>query len=358
MTDAPASTMTMPDRLARAVLPASPPPTTSDKPSSPARWTVKDVLLWTTSRFEERGLATPRLDAEILTAHALGVPRLQLYVQFDRPLLPEELAAIRESVKRRQGGQSVAYVVGKKEFWGLELAVDARVLVPRPDTETLVTEALDRVGRAPRARAARAAEAATDAEAAQPAAAAATLDAEAAPRADERPPPKAAPRVADVGTGSGAIALALAKERPDAVLFASDRSPDALAVARANAERLGAAVTFLEGDLEAPLRPHAPFDLITANLPYVPTAELAGLAPEVRAEPARALDGGADGLALVRRLVAAAPALLAPGGALVLEIGAGQARETADLCAAAGLVDVRVVRDLGAIERVVSAVRP
>jgi release factor glutamine methyltransferase len=320
----------MTDRLAAPVLPVSPPP--PDKPGAPdakpARWTVKDVLLWTTSRFDERGLATPRLDAEVLTAHALGLPRVQLYVQFDRPLLPTELAAIRESVKRRQAGESVAYIVGKKEFWGLELAVDARVLVPRPDTETLVDEALERIGRA-------------------------------GGRApEEAPPPKAAPRVADVGTGSGAIAVTLAKERPDAVVFATDISPDALAVARANAERLGAAVTFLEGDLEAPLIPHAPFDLVVANLPYVRAGDLAGLAPEVRAEPTRALDGGADGLALVRRLVAAAPALLAPGGALALEIGAGQAAETARLCAAAGLADVRVRRDLGAVERVVSGVRP
>jgi release factor glutamine methyltransferase len=117
-------------------------------------------------------------------------------------------------------------------------------------------------------------------------------------------------------------------------------------------------VTFLEGDLAAPLAPLAPFDLIVANLPYVRAGDIAGLAPEVRAEPALALDGGADGLDLVRRLVAAAPALLAPGGALALEIGIGQAAETARLCAAAGLTDVRVVRDLGQIERVVSAVRP
>jgi release factor glutamine methyltransferase len=313
------------------------------------------VLQWTTSRFDERGLATPRLDAEILVGHALGVPRVQLYVQFDRPLTPEELASIRELVKQRQSGQSVAYVIGKKEFWGLDFAVDARVLVPRPDTETLVDEALDRIGRAPRVRRV-----------------SKLADAEAAPEdsavPDEPPvaateatgamtPGKLAPRIADVGTGSGAIIVALAKERADAVAFASDVSPEALAVARANAERHGLAVTFLEGDLEAPLLAHAPFDLVTANLPYVAAGDLAALAPEVRAEPRLALDGGADGLDLVRRLVAAAPRLLAAGGALVLEIGAGQARATADLCVAAGLTDVRVRRDLGQIERVVSAVK-
>jgi len=334
-------------------------------PATPARWAVKDVLLWTTSRFEERGLATPRLDAEILTAHALGVPRVQLYVQFDRPLTPEELAAIRALVKRRQAGESVAYVIGKKEFWGLDFAVDARVLVPRPDTETLVDEALDRIGRAARPkRASRAAEAhasaAADADAPDTGQAdtdASAADAPAGDIAPARPAPKASPRIADVGTGSGAIAVALAKERPDAVVFATDISPDALAVARANADRHGLALTYVEGDLDAALRAHAPFDLVTANLPYVAAADLATLAPEVRAEPTLALDGGPDGLALVRRLVAAAPALLAPGGALVLEIGLGQARATADLCAAAGLVDVRVRRDLGQIERVVSAVK-
>jgi release factor glutamine methyltransferase len=329
-------------------LAASPP----EKQSAPARWTVKDVLLWTTSRFEERRIDTPRLDAEILVAHALRLPRIQLYVQFDRPLLPEELGAIRELVKRRQAGESVAYVIGQKEFWGLDFAVDARVLVPRADTETLVSEALDRIGRAPRVRARRAADSQLD-EAGNEA------GDETPPQglADAPPAPKAAPRIADVGTGSGAIAVTLAKERPDALIFAVDLSPDALAVARANAERHGAAVTFLEGDLEVPLIPHAPFDLIVANLPYIPAGDIAGLAPEVRAEPRRALDGGPDGLALVRRLVAAAPALLAPGGAIALEIGIGQAQDTAELCAAAGLTDVRVRRDLGSVERVVSAVR-
>jgi release factor glutamine methyltransferase len=291
-------------------------------PSAPARWTVIDVIRWTTTRFEERGVGTPRLDAEILTAHALGVARVQLYVQFDRPLTPAELGTIRELVKRRQGGESVAYVIGKKEFWGLDFAVDARVLVPRPDTETLVDEALARIGRT-------------------------------APAQETA----AGPRIADVATGSGAIAVTLAKSRPDATVFASDVSADALAVARANAERHGVAVTFVEGDLGGPLSPHAPFDLITANLPYVPSGEIAGLAPEVLAEPRLALDGGPDGLDLVRRLVTAAPALLAPGGALVLEVGAGQARATAALVEAAGLIDVRIRRDLGEIERVISGIK-
>jgi release factor glutamine methyltransferase len=281
----------------------------------PARWTVLEVIRWTVARFTERDLATPRLDAELLVAHALGLPRLQLYVQFDRPLLPDELAAIRALIKRRQAGESVAYLVGKKEFWGLEFAVDARVLVPRPDTETLIEVARERLANVE------------------------------------------APRVADVGTGSGAIALTLAKLFPAAAVFAVDISPGALEVARGNAERLGLAVTFVEGDLGAPLAEHGPFSLLVANLPYIPSGELAALPAEVRVEPTLALDGGPDGLALVRRLVAEAPALLAPRGVLALEIGAGQAPATAELLHAAGFTDGQTRRDLGGVERVVSGVK-
>jgi release factor glutamine methyltransferase len=296
-------------RLAVESAPAPPAP-------APQAWTVLDVIRWTAARFTERGLATPRLDAELIVAHVLALPRVQLYVQFDRPLSATELPDIRALIKRRQAGESIAYLVGKKEFWGLELAVDARVLVPRPDTETLVEEARARLeGRE-------------------------------------------APRIADVGTGSGALAVTLAKLRPDAAVFAGDISGAALEVARGNAERLGVRVTFVEGDLAAPLAAHAPFDLMMANLPYVPSAELAGLPPEVRAEPRLALDGGDDGLQLVRRLIAAAPALLASGGALALEIGIGQAEATAGLLRDAGFVEVRARPDLAGIDRVVAGRKP
>jgi release factor glutamine methyltransferase len=298
------------------------------------------VLRWTTSRFEERRLATPRLDAEILIAAALGLPRLQLYVQFDRPLGADELRAIREYVRRRQGGASVAYIVGKKEFFGLEFAVDERVLVPRPDTETLVDEALACMRPAPR----------HDQDG--------PVSVAAEPGVSPPAPPVFSPRIAEVGTGSGAVIVTLGKRLPDATLFAVDLSGEALTVAAANAERHGVAVTFLMGDLAAPLAAHAPFALVVANLPYVPSGAIDGLAPEVRAEPRLALDGGPDGLDLVRRLVAATPGLLAPGGALVLEVGDGQAEQAAMLCREAGLVDVQMRRDLGAVDRVVSARKP
>lgn len=284
-----------------------------------APWTILSVLQWTTARFQERGMSSPRLDAELLAAHALELSRVQLYTQFDRPLAPNELAAYRELVKRRQNGEPVAYIIGRKEFWSLDLAVDKRVLIPRPDTETAVDETLARL----------------------PAAAEGST-----------------PRVLDIGTGSGAIALALCKARGDLAVFASDLSEDALAVARANAERLGLAVTFLQGDLVAPAREHAPFDALVANLPYIPAGDLPGLSADVKSEPVLALDGGADGLKLVRALVSEAPALLAPEGALVLEIGIGQAEATAQLCRAAGLEDVRMRDDLGGIARVVSARKP
>ncbi|HEY7371765.1 MAG TPA: HemK/PrmC family methyltransferase [Polyangia bacterium] len=357
-----------------------------------------DVVRWTTARFAERGLGSPRLDAELLVAHVLSLPRVQLYVQFERVLSPEELAALRALIKRRQGGESVAYLTGRKEFWKLEFAVDARVLVPRPDTETLVEEALSRLG-APDEEQAEAApeqaEAAPEqAEAAGEKAEAAgeqaeapgeqaeaageqgenaaknaedAEEAEAAGAAEAPPIPspreagrglgRGAPRIADVGTGSGALAITLAKLRPGAVVVASDASAPALEVARANAERHGAAVTFVEGDLGAPLAAHAPFSLIVANLPYIPTGELASLPADVRSEPASALDGGADGLELVRRLVAEAPALLAAGGVLALEIGDGQAAATRALLEAAGFTDVQARRDLAGTERVVSGTK-
>jgi release factor glutamine methyltransferase len=286
--------------------------------SLPATWTVLDVVRWTTARFAERGLGTPRLDAELLVAHVLALPRVQLYVQFERVLTPEELSALRDLIKRRQAGESIAYLTGRKEFWKFELAVDARVLVPRPDTETLVEEALARLGE----------------------------------------PDGPAARIADVGTGSGALAITLAKVRAEAAVFASDVSPAALEVARANAARLGANVTFVEGDLAAPLAAHAPFTLIVANLPYIPSGDLPSLPADVRSEPALALDGGADGLDLVRRLVSDAPSLLAAGGVLALEIGAGQAEPTRALLQAAGFTDVQARKDLAGIERVVSGVKP
>jgi release factor glutamine methyltransferase len=287
-------------------------------PSTPAQkqtWTILEVLRWTIGRFERHGIASARLDAELLATRAFGRTRVELYTHFDQPLGDPELAAYRSLVQRRMAGESVAYILGRKEFWSLDLEVDARVLVPRPDTETLVEEALELLNGVPdKGRAL---------------------------------------RVADVGTGSGALALALKKERPGDEVFAVDVSPDALDVARGNATRLGLEVTFVQGDLVSPLAGLGTFDLVVSNPPYIPSQDIAGLSPEVRREPILALDGGTDGLVLVRRLASDGRKILVSGGALAMEIGAGQAGGVMEILRGEGYTNVGSRRDLAGIERVV-----
>jgi release factor glutamine methyltransferase len=277
-------------------------------------WTTLDVLAWTQKRFAERGLGSPRLDAEVLLAHALRTTRVALYTGFDKPLEEAELASYRELIKRRLAGEPVAYLVGEQEFWSLPLHVDARVLVPRRDTETLVETALRL---APAAR-----------------------------------------RSADIGTGSGAIVLALLKERPEATAVAVDASEGALELARKNAARHGMTerVRFALGDLTGPL--DGVFDLVVSNPPYVPRRDLPGLPPEVRREPASALDGGVDGLDVLRRLPPAAREHLAPAGVLAVEHGFDQGEAVRALFAAAGYLEVATTRDLGGHERVTSGKLP
>jgi release factor glutamine methyltransferase len=283
-------------------------------PSGPkTTWTILEVVRWTTGRFERHGLASARLDAELLAARAFGRSRVELYIHFDQPLSDGELGAYRAFVERRLAGEPVAYILGRKEFWSLDLEVGPAVLVPRPDTETIVEHALDFLGGLGDGRR----------------------------------------RVADIGTGSGAIALALKHERPDDEVVAVDVSPDALAQARANAERLALPVTFALGDLIAPLANGERFDLVVSNPPYIPTADLDGLPAEVRQEPRLALDGGDDGLELVRRLAGEAGGVLVPGGGLAIEIGAGQAPAAMAILRQRGYTQVSSRADLAGIERVV-----
>lgn len=270
------------------------------------------VLTWTAGKLGAKGVSSARLDAELLLARVLGCSRVQLYTGFDRPLEATELTAYRELVRRRLGGEPVAYLLGEQEFWSLPLVVDARVLVPRRDTEALV-EAAAAEGKL-----------------------------------------RAAKRILDLCTGSGAVAIALASELPEATVIATDVSADALAVARENIARhaLEARVTLREGDLFAPVADEAPFDLIVANPPYVARATIDDLAPEVRKEPRLALDGGPDGLDLLRRLVADAPPRLTPDGAILLEHGFDQGPAVRALLEGAGLVDVRTIQDLAGQDRV------
>jgi release factor glutamine methyltransferase len=276
------------------------------------QWTILDVLRWTQGRFAEHGIATARLDAEVLLAHVLERDRVALYTHFDQPLDASELARYRALIKRRLGGEPVAYLIGKREFRSLELSVDERVLIPRPETETVVEAALARL-------------------------------------------PKAG-RLVDVGTGSGAIALAIKAARPDVRVLAIDLSPAAADVARANVSRLGLEVEVRVGDLLA--QADGSFDVIVSNPPYIPSGELAALPPEVQREPRQALDGGPSGLEVVANLVTQARDRLPPGGALVVEVGAGQAAKVAHLFVAAGLREVSTLRDLAGVERVVTASAP
>ena len=270
-----------------------------------------EVLRLSAGYLSEHGSPTPRLDAELLIGHALGLPRIELYTHFDRPLDEPELAACRALLERRGRREPVAYILGRWGFHGLDLAVDGRVLVPRPETEVLVERCLSLLD---------------------------GLD---------------APRFADVGTGSGAIALAVKAARPDAVVTATDVSADALAVARANAAALGLEVELVEADVLAGVE--GPFAVVASNPPYIGEAEMAALEPEVAEyEPRLATVAGPAGTEVLERLVAAAPGALQPGGSLVVECGAGQAEAVRGLMAAAGAAETAAEPDLAGIDRVVT----
>ncbi len=274
-------------------------------------WTPLRLLGWTQGFFARGGVDAPRLTAEILLAHALSCDRVRLYLDFDKPLGPVELAAFRELVRRRAAGEPTAWLTGRRAFRAHDFRVTPDVLVPRPETELVVEAALGLL------------------------------------------PPGGA--LLDLCTGSGCIAVSAALARPDARVVATEISTAALAVARENGAALGAAVTFLEGDLDAPLGPAERFDVVVSNPPYVPAAEIDGLAREVRREPRLALDGGPDGLSVIRRLLARAPSRLRPGGALVVEMHESHAGPLPGLCREAGLVGVEVGRDLAGLPRWVVA---
>lgn len=265
-------------------------------------WTILSILKWTTSYFTSHDIESPRASAEILLAHVLGLKRIDLYIRYDQPLIRDELDRFKAAIRRRVRREPVAYIVGEKEFWSLPLAVTPDVLIPRPETECLVEAAL------------------------------AVLP----PGADAGH----GLRILELGTGSGAVALALAAERRTAFIAASDRSERALGVARANAGRLGMEerIHFFRGDWFSCLRPgRTCFDLILSNPPYIPSAEIDRLQPEVaRYEPRGALDGGVDGLSAIRAIIGQAPGYLRPGGHLLLEIGHDQSAAVGSIAGASG----------------------
>ena len=281
-------------------------------------WTIGRILKWTEQYFEKHGIDTPRLDAEVLLSHVLGVKRIYLYVNFEKPLVADELSLYREFVKRRANHEPVAYIIGEREFMGLKFTVSSAVLVPQPDTETLVGATMDRLSGGE----------------------------------DER--------VLDIGTGSGAIILSLLHYMPELTGVAVDISPEALKVAQANATELGleSRVSFVEGDLTSPFggvtNDDEKFNAIVSNPPYIKKDEIKTLAPEVQAEPHIALDGGADGLDFYRRLVANTAQLIRDGGFLAVEVGADEANDVVRLAMENGnWARTEKVTDLAGIERVI-----
>ena len=277
---------------------------------------VGEVIRHSAGELSAHGSSTPRLDAELLAGHALALSRSELYAQHGRELTAAELDAVGALVARRSRREPVAYILGRWGFRGLDLAVDRRVLVPRPETEELVGVCLELVAAA------------------------------------------AAPAVLDVGTGSGAIALSIAQELPGARVSAGDVSPAALEVAAANGAALGLPVEWVCSDLLAGFAGRQ-FDLIVSNPPYIAAAELETLEPEVREwEPRLATTAGEGGLERLLALARSAPAALVAGGWLALECGAGQAGAVAGGLAAAGFADVGARRDFAGIERFVIGRRP
>ena len=286
-------------------------------------WTVRRLIEWTSGFLERKGVDSPRLAAELLLAHILQMPRIQLYLTHDRQLSPIELSAYRELVRRAGEHDPVQYLTGTAHFFGMELKVTPAVLIPRPDTETLVEAVLHHL------------KLATDTGTEQPL------------------------RVADICTGSGAIALALAKHLPNAKVIATDISEAAAEVARQNARQLDLDVDVRVGDLFTPLEGEAPFDIITSNPPYIPTGELTKLDRNVRDyEPRLSLDGGPDGLGFHHRLLQEAPRRLRPGGRMFVEMQFDQAEVLRAVASAAGdWRDVQVLRDFAGHERVLLAQR-
>ncbi|EIP97463.1 protein-(glutamine-N5) methyltransferase, release factor-specific [Opitutaceae bacterium TAV1] len=304
--------------------------------------TLLDILQKTTAFFTDKGVPSPRHDAECLVGHALGLKRMQLYLQFERPLKEPELETIRALVRRRARREPLQHILGAVEFSGLTLKTDPRALIPRPETEYLVELVIERLSPPtpppPPATP-------SDIPAAD-----AVAPSDAPPSA---PPASASPlRILDLGTGTGAIALALARRYPDASIIATDTSDDALALARENAAALSLAgqVTFLRSDWFAALPPPSPvtaFDLIVSNPPYLTDDEVAAAEPEVRDhDPRAALVAPEAGLADLRVIIDQARPRLAPGGLLALETGIAHHDALLALADERGYTAIESVRDL------------
>jgi len=275
-------------------------------------YTVQELVTLSENYLASKGCKTPRLDAEILLAHVLGMDRLHLYLNLERPLEKDEVDAYRQLIGRRGKRVPVAYLTGKKEFYGREFEVNESVLIPRPETEILIDQAVSVLKTMP------------------------------------------SPRILDMCTGSGVIAITLAHLVPQAHVLAVDISSEALAIAKRNADRLGVGdqLSFLQSDMFTSL-PQQQFDLVCANPPYIPSDDWENLDQEVKLEPKIALDGGQDGLDYYRIIIAKAPLYLTVGGTLIMEIGWNQGQAVTALAQARGFVNCRIVPDYAGKDRVV-----
>lgn len=286
-------------------------------------WTILRVLRWAQAYLRQKAINEPQAAAAVLLAHCLNCTRLDLYLRYDQPLSPAELDCYKRLLRRRLAHEPVQYITGHQEFWSLDFLVSPAVLIPRPETELIIEAVLK--------------------------------------YAADRPHESAGRRFLDVGTGSGALAVVLAKEFPSAQVVAIERSGAALAVARQNCRRHGVQdrVALIQGDLLGPLASVPAFDVIVANPPYVPTPEWEELPAEIKDhEPRLALDGGPDGLAVIRLLLSEVHHLLRPGGVLALEVGQGQAEAVARLLGATQAYEpAAVIPDYQRIGRVLTAVR-
>jgi release factor glutamine methyltransferase len=277
--------------------------------------TVLEVLQNTAAYFAKKQVEHPRLNIEHLLADALGKKRIELYLEFDRPLSERELEPLREKVRRRADGEPLQHLLGHWDFLGRRFKTDRRALIPRSETEFLVETVLKKLAIGE---------------------------------------PKAT-RLVDVGTGSGILAITLALEKPELEIVAVDISDDALALARENAERLGVPdrIAFYRSDLLD--RIDGPFHWIVANLPYIPTADIPGLQREVQFDPVLALDGGEDGLTIIKRLIESIPGKLASNGLVALELGQGQAERIGNFLARQNYRDISIMKDYQGIERILIA---
>ena len=302
--------------------------------------TIRDILNWAAEYLKSRNIPSDRLDSEVLLSFILNKDRTYLYTNSEKPILPEEHKKFKELIERRGRREPLSYITGEKEFWSLKFKVSRDTLIPRPETEILVQAVLDII---------------------------------------KSPSPPPLPigerikvrgiKILDIGTGSGNVAVSIAKESPESHVFTVDKSNSALSVAKENAiiHNVAGRITFLKGDLCIPFNPPSPpfvkggkeglFDIIVSNPPYIPTGDIEGLMPEVRDwEPRWALDGGKDGLEIVRKIIKDAPLFLKSKGFLAMEIGFGQSEEVSRIISETDKFhNIKTIKDLSGIERVVTA---